>query len=98
MTELLNTNPNKVFTAIQKERSASSQINVLRVGSKVYTGDDVCDGFFDSLSKLKSPDMSKITNSEAFSETIRDYNNIIGLAKSGAKLPQITINDTVEIL
>ena len=42
--------------------------------------------------------MSKITKSEAFSETIRDYNNIIGIAKFGAKLPQITINDTVEIL
>ena len=98
ISDLLNSCPNKVYDLIRREKAESSQISVLKVGSTVYTGDNVCDGFYHSLSQLKSPDMYSIENSAAFSETKRDYENIIELVKIGQKLPEIDIYDCVDIL
>ena len=61
VSEQLLKNPSKLHQAIRKEKSASSSIYTLNVGSRTFTGNNVCDGFFDSLSSLKEPDMSSPT-------------------------------------
>ena len=56
---ILESDPGSLFKAVKRSKSgSSSKIQSLKVGSKVYSGKSVQDGFFDSLSSLKSPDMT----------------------------------------
>jgi hypothetical protein len=98
VSEQLLKNPSKLHRTIRKEKSASSSISTLKVGSRTFTGDNICDGFFDSLSSLKDPDMSSIANSSSFAETLRDYNHILELTSSGAAIPAIEVHESVELL
>ena len=92
-------NPSVVFQAIRKEKAASStSISTLKVGSKTFSNENVCDGFFESLANLKDPDMSKIEDTPAFMDTNRDYQLVIELAKSGAPIPAIQPYQSVELL
>lgn len=53
--EILSNNPMNVYQFIRRsKRNNTSWINHLKVGNKVYTGDDVADGFYDSLTTLKT--------------------------------------------
>ena len=98
LSDLLVSDPSKVYQAIRKNKDASSAISSLRVGSKTFTGKNVCDGFFQSLSNLKAPDMSTINASPSFQETIRDYRHVKELAKSGEAIPEIELYESVELL
>ena len=52
---ILDKNPAALFSANRSFKSnTAGEINKLKVASKVYTGKDVPDGFYDSLSTLKS--------------------------------------------
>ena len=84
---------------IRKEKAAaSSAISNLKVGDKIFSGNNVCDGFFKSLSGLKDPDMSIVTDTPAYMETLRDYKHVMELAKSGAAIPAIQLYQSVELL
>jgi hypothetical protein len=96
--EQLHSNPSKIHQAIRREKSASSSISTLRVGRKTFSGDNVCDGFFDSLSSLKEPDMATISTTPSFADTLRDYNHILELTASGDAIPAIEIHQSVELL
>ena len=61
-------------------------------------GDNVCDGFFKSLSDLKHPDMTRIENTSAFTETLLDYKYVMEIARSGSLIPAIEPYQSVEIL
>ena len=98
LSHLLATDPSKVHQAIRRSKAADSAISTLRVGSKTFTGHNVCDGFFESMANLKDPDMSSITSSPSFLETLRDYRNVLELAKSGEPLPEIELFESVELL
>ena len=98
MSDLLLSDPNKIYSMIRKEKSASSQISTLRVGQKIFDQENICNGFYESLSNLKSPDMSQIASSPALQETMRDYENVMKLAKYGGRLPDIQLHETAEIL
>ena len=48
---------NQLYKNVNKIKSNSAiNINKLTVGNKVYEGDNVADGFFDSISSLKKLD------------------------------------------
>ena len=95
----LLTNPSAAHLSIRRAKAAvSSEISTLRVGSKVFSGDNVCDGFFESLANLKAPDMSPIHETQAFTDTLQDYKNVMELAKSGEAIPAIELYQSVELL
>ena len=61
---VLESDPGQLFKAIKSSKcNTSSNIQTLHVGDKVYSGKDIPDGFYDSLSALKAPDMSRIFSS-----------------------------------
>ena len=96
---VLSSNPEKLYSFMKASNSlTSSKINSLKVGNKIYSGKAVPDGFFDSLSSLKSPDMSKIYSSPSFISTATDYSNIRKICSSGLKIPPISSRDATEIL
>ena len=60
---ILTSNPSSVHRSLRSMKSSkASQIQKLTVGNKVYTNNYVPDGFYDSLSALKTHDISFTTN------------------------------------
>ena len=96
---ILEKNPAGLFKSIKSLKSTSStQIQKLKVGSKVYTGADVPNGFFDSLSALKAPDMSAVYSSSSYKSTLSDYQHIIKICRNGIKIPDISAKQSMELL
>ena len=64
----------------------------------MYSGKDVPDGFYDSLSTLKAPDMSAIHASPSYRSTLTDYEHIIKICRNGIKIPEISPFESMELL
>ena len=96
---ILSSNPTAVFKSIKSSRnSGSSAVHRLKVQDKEYLGKSVPDGFFDSLSCLKAPDLSSLHSSDHFQDTLLDYENVLKIAKHGLKIPPISPRHSTEIL
>ena len=68
------------------------------MSDKVYAGSAVPDGFFDSLSSLKSPDMSRIYSSPAYKVTSYDFSINEKICSSGLKISEISSRDATDLL
>ena len=96
---ILSTNPSAAHRAIKSAKNdAASEIQNLKVNDKVYTGNNVPDGFYDSLSSLKAPNMSPIYSSPHFQETLLDYQNVLKIAREGSMIPPISPKHSTELL
>ena len=86
--EFLNGTPSQHFSCIRQSKAAKSKSNIekLKVGEKVYTGKTVCDGFFDSISKLKSLDPQSIDESPTFSKYCEDFENILDICATSERM------------
>ena len=88
-----------LFKSIRSSKaSAAGKISSIRVGSHKYSGESVPDGFFDSMSRLKRPNLSKIHNTSHFQSTLFDFENIMKICKSGRQIPPISPAVSEEIL
>ena len=96
---ILKDNPNKVFETVRAAKKKNTRkIGKLMVNGKVYVGQAVPDGFYDSLLHLKSYDQGQIQNKESFSRYKSDYSNIIKLCSAGLEIPKITLETSTKIL
>ena len=96
---ILSSNPSAAFRSIKSSRNTSSTaVHKLKVQDKEYTGNNVPDGFFDSLSCLKAPDMSSLQSSHHFQTNLIDYENVLKIARQGLKVPPISPKHATEIL
>jgi hypothetical protein len=92
-------NPSTAFRSIKAiKASVSASVQNLKVNGKVYSGENVPDGFFDSLSCLKSPDLSALHSSKHFQDTLMDYENVLKIAREGLKIPPLSPKHSTEIL
>ena len=73
-------------------------INELKVNDKVYKDKNVCDGFYDSISTLKTLDPSSLSQSPYFTSAQEQYRNILKVCNSGSSVPQISLQKTRDIL
>ena len=91
--------PRSLFKSIRAvKRGKVNKVKKLKVDQKTYLDDAVCDGFFDAISNLKTLDDTSIENSEYFDGFSSDYRNILKICESGAKIPQISENDSFDLL
>ena len=96
---ILEKNPAELHKSIKRSKAtASTQIQKLTVGNKIYTGDLIPDGFYESLSSLKAPDMSTIHQSPSYKSTLSDYQHILKICGAGINIPDITPVAAMEIL
>ena len=65
-------------------RSSTPVVKIMQVGGKVYTGENVADGMYDSLNTLKAPIMDN-NSLPPYSETVETYKHIIELASKRRK-------------
>ena len=92
-------NSSSIFRAIKGFKSvSSSKIHELLVNDKIYSGDLVPDGFFDSLSALKCPDMTSIHTSQSFIDTLSDFKNILKICETSSRIPEISYKKSTDIL
>ena len=96
---VLSSNPEKLYSFVKASKNKSStKINSLKVGKKVYSGSSVPDGFFDSLSTLKSPDMTRIHSSPSYRAASSDFSTIRKICSAGLQIPTISSRDSTDIL
>ena len=99
LLSIRTSNSSSIFKTIKGFKSVSSgKIHELCVNDKIYRGDMVPDGFFDSLSALKSPDMSSIHSFTHFGDTLCDFRNILKICQTSSRIPEISYKKSAEIL
>ena len=99
LSSILTTNPSSAFRSIKASKNASSaDIQNLKVENKTYRGDCVPDGFYDSLSSLKAPDLSSLYSSPHYQSTLLDYENVLKIARHGNKIPPISPKHSTTLL
>ena len=96
---ILSVDSPKLFQAVRAAKKvANVSVKKLTVKDRVYAGDDVCDGFFDSISHLKTLAHSDLDLSPYFQSASEDYENILKICKEKQQIPRISIQKTHEIL
>ena len=96
---VLSSDPSSLYKTIRQSKNPqTSKLPSLRVSDKVYSGSAVPDGFFDSLSSLKSPDMSRIYLSTAYKDTSYDFSIIKKICSTSLKIPEISSRDASDLL
>ena len=83
---------------LTSEGNKSGKIQKLKVGKKTYICDSVKDGFYDSISQLKTRDQVSLHNSEHFAEFTSDYKNILELCKHNQRIPVISEQQSFVLL
>ena len=96
LDNLMTVNPSHTFKTIKAlKNSSTKKIAHLHVGSKVFRGDQVPDGMFESIKTLKTEPYSLESSSPDFST---EYGFILDICKSGMKIPSLTREKTRKIL
>ena len=96
---ILSSNPSKLFKSIKRsKRARSSRITKLLVDDKIYLGNSVKDGFFDSISNLKTVDQLELNECDSFHEFSLDYQNIMEISKDGPAIPTLTEKQSFELI
>ena len=80
------------------KQGTNKPIQKLTVGDRVYLGDHFSDGFYDSISNLKTIDPATIANSSTFHGYNQDYKNILDICQNGDKIPAISFAKSSKIL
>ena len=89
----------KANKAIKHAKNSSSRdIHKLRVGDKVYEGPHVPDGFYHSISSLKTIDDQILSSSESYISASETYKCILKICKAGEKVPPLNSEKAYEIL
>ena len=99
LSDISSKNPAAVHSFIKSSKnSSSSQIQKLVVGDIAYQDEHVPDGFFASMSKLKSCNFSEIRKNPALSQQLSDYDHIIKLASKLPNIPPITRKESDKLI
>ena len=95
LNKILTDQPKDIFKAVKANKPKISEVKKLVVGNKVYTDDDVADGFFDNISNLKTIDKITATSYDSFAE---DHKHIIEICRAGHQIPRISFSDAKQLL
>ena len=92
-------NPRSAFNFIKSCRnSAPTKIDTLKVGNKIYRGSAVPDGFFDSMSSIKTCNLDTLKEDDQFAEHLSNYKHIVELCKDKRTIPPISLSDSTKLL
>ena len=97
---ILSSNAKAAFSAIKtaKTGDAGIQIPYVMVGDKKYDGNRILDGFYDSISNLKTLDLQKLEESPHHTNLMEDYRYIKYICSHKTDLPPISLQRSSDIL
>ena len=88
-----------IFASVRRsKRTKAGRINKLYVGGKSYVGESVKDGFYDSISTLKTKDNETLAMNPYFRDFSSDYQNILEICKHGAAIPPVDESYSFDLL
>ena len=92
-------NPSALYSKIRaSKRSACGAVPFLTVGEKIYTGNRVADGMYDSISSLKTQDNHFLMSSPSYYSWTDDYKYILELCQNKRDIPSISVELSSKIL
>ena len=80
------------------KKTSPKSIEELHVGDQVYTGASVCDGFYASMTALKTVDLDVLKADPDLSIQFTNYEIIRELCKNQEPIPTISVVDSTKIL
>ena len=96
---IVTKNPRSIYSYLRSIRKTNnSTIQALHVGEKLYEGDSVADGFYDSMTSLKSCDMDLLSNDPDLSEHFTNYSHIIKICEAKQNVPEISVGAAEKLL
>ena len=95
--EIRSSKPGSLFASIRRNKRQSVKINKLHVGSDTFTGENVRNGFFKSISELKTRDPS-LSSSRTFQEFVSAHEHILEICKTGNKIPNLSFESAKTLL
>ena len=99
LSDILLRDPRNAYRSIKSSMSSGPpQVPFLTVGDRNYVGDRVADGFFDSISALKTKEVPKFPNEASFNNLQEDYSHILDLCMNKRDLPYISMEKSNKIL
>ena len=95
----LTSNPSQAFRTLRSAKSSHSvEVPFIKVGEKTFAGNSVVDGFFESISNLKTVDQALLEASPHHTSLMSDYENIKFLCANKVKLPPVSLTDSSKVL
>ena len=99
LSEILSKTPSKFYRYLKnKKKSAPSKIERLTVNDKLFLGDAVGDGFYESMSTLKSCNFDDLIRNKELGDSLTIYEHVIKLCENDKKLPSISLEDSLKLL
>ena len=99
LAEILSKTPSKFYRYLNnKRKQGHSRIEKLTVNEKVYLGDAVGDGFYESMSSLKTCDFNELMKDKNLGDYLIIYEHIMKLCENDKKLPSISLEDSLKLL
>ena len=96
LNDLLGQDKTIAFRRIKSgKKNLSSSIKSLKVGDRIYSENNVADGFYHSISSLKTLDTITSPSYESFAS---DYRHIVEISKSSKQIPRISLETALLLL
>jgi hypothetical protein len=88
---ILTDSPSSLYSYLRGSKATNQTcIEKLSVGDKIYLGDKVPDGFYDSMTSLKSCDCEQLLQNTVIAEQFFNYEHILKLCKNKKPVPAIS--------
>ena len=97
LDNLITKNSSSSFKTIKAMRNSNKSISKLYVDKKIFLGDQVPDGMFESIKSLKTEPYC-LNQSSCFPDFSAEYGHILDICKSGQQIPPLTKEKTKKIL
>ena len=95
---VLSNNPSALYKAVRSSKNCNAgKIQRLFVQDRLYLGEEVADGFYESLLNLKTLNKSSLESPD-YVDFAAEFENIIEICKNGEKILPITEDKSREIL
>jgi hypothetical protein len=96
---ILEENPQNAYSFIKSCRKTSpTKIESLTVGNKIYRGTAVCDGFYDSMSSIKTCNFGDFQDNTQISEHLSNHEHILKLCQNKRTIPPIDMDTSTDLL
>ena len=99
LDSILSKDPRAIYSYLRTSRKTkTSNIQNLKVGDEVYHGDMVGDGFYESMTALKSCNMETLENDPQLSHHFSNFEHILKICQANQNIPPISIKDAAKLL
>ena len=99
LDSILSKDPRGLYAYLRQNKQTKNQkIQSLKVGSKVYQGDRVGDGFYDSMTALKSCDLEYVSSDPHLAHHFINYQHILKICEEKKDIPEICLDQAAKLL